>query len=112
VQARCDDTPAKGDFAEWILKHIDRWFVFARGLGLGIEKMEEIILVTGCDRTKSWTKVASLRNDSEYDTQATFGVKVDHGPAINIEWQSSPEQIQGAVLHQGPDGTVRRYIIS
>ena len=112
MQARCDDTPAKGDFGEWIVKHIDCWFAFARGLGLGIEKMEEIILVTGCDGTKSWTNVTSLGNDSEYDTQATFGVKVGHGLAINIEWQPSPEHIQGAVLHQGPDGTVRRCIIS
>jgi len=32
-----------------MLKHIDRWFAFARRLGLGIEQMEEIILVTGCD---------------------------------------------------------------
>ena len=95
------------------MKHIDRWFAFAQGLELGIKKMEEIILVTDCDRTQSWTNVTFLGNDSEYDTQATFGVNIDHGPAINIEWQSSsPKHIQGAVLHQGPDGTVRRCIIS
>ena len=92
------------------MKHIDRWFAFARGLGLGIEKMEEIILVTGCDRTRSWTNVAFLGNDSEYDTQATFGAEVDHSPAIDIKWQSSPEHVQDAVLR--PDGTVRWCVIS
>jgi hypothetical protein len=105
VKARREDTLAKGDFGAWIVKHIDRWFAFARGLGLGIEQMEEIVLVTGCDHTRSWTNVAFL--GSEYNAQATFGVKVDHSPAINIEWQSSPEHVQGAVLHQGPDGMVR-----
>ena len=102
TRCECEDTPAKGDFGQWIVKHIDRWFAFARGLELGIEKMEEIILVTGCDRTRSWTNVAFFGNDSEYDA---------HGPTINIEWQSSPEHVQGAVLHQGPDVTVRWCII-
>jgi hypothetical protein len=112
VKARREDTLAKGEFGAWIVKYIDLWFAFARGLGLGIEKMEELILVTGCDRTRSWTNVAFPGNDSEYNAQAIFGVKVDHGPAINIEWQSSPEHVQGAVLHQGPDGTVRLCIVS
>ena len=70
------------------MKHIDRWFAFARGLGLGIEKMKEIILVTGYGRR---TNVAFFGNDSEYDTQVTFGVKVDHHcPDINNEWPGQP----------------------
>ena len=105
MKARREDTLAKGDFGAWIVKHIDRWFTFARGLGLGIKQMEEIILVTGCDRTRSWTNVTFFEN--EPNSQATFGVKVVHSPAISIEWHSSPEHVQGAVLNQGPDGTVR-----
>ncbi|KAF8477776.1 thioredoxin-like protein [Russula ochroleuca] len=65
--------------------------------------MEEIILVTGCDRTRSWTNLAFFEN--EHNARATFGSKVVHSPAISIEWQSSPENIQGVVLHRGPDGT-------
>jgi hypothetical protein len=67
--------------------------------------MEEIVLVTGCDHTRSWTNVAFFGN--EYKSRATVGVRVVHRPNISIEWQSSPEHAQGAVLHQGPDGTVR-----
>ena len=109
VKARREDTLVGGYFGTWIVKHIDRWFAFARELGL-IEQMEEIILVTGCDHTRSWTNVAFFGN--EHNARATFGVKVeavlvDHGSAIRIEWQSSPEHVQGAVLHRGPDGTVR-----
>jgi hypothetical protein len=109
VDARREDTLAKGDFSAWIVKHIDRWFAFARGLGL-IKQMEELILVTGCDHTRSWTNVAFFGN--EHNAHATFGVKVDHGPAISIKWQTSPEHVQGAVLHRGPDGTVRWFTIS
>ena len=105
VDARREDTLSKGDFSAWIVKHIDSWFAFVRGLGLGIERMEEIILVTGCDNAKSWTNIAF--NGSQYNAQASFGLRVVHGPPISINWQSSPERVQGAVLHRGPSGTVR-----
>ena len=106
------DTLSQGDFGAWMLKHIDGWFAFARGLGLGIERMEEIILVTGCDRTRSWANVTFL--EDEHNAQATFGVRVVHDPVISIEWQCLPEHVQGGVFHLGPDGpgTVRLCTIS
>ena len=109
MKARREDTLVRAYFGAWIVKHIDRWFAFAKELGL-VEQMEEIILVTGCDHTRSWTNVAFFGN--EHNARATFGVKVEHGPVVSIEWQSSPEQVQGAVLHRGPDGTVRWFTIS
>lgn len=57
VDARREDNLAQGDFSRWIVKQINRWFVFARDLGLGIELMEEIILGTGCDHARSSTNV-------------------------------------------------------
>ena len=105
VDARREDTLAKGDFSGWIVKQIDRWFAFARDLGLGIERMEELILVTGCDHTRSWTNIAFF--GSQNNAQASFGVKIIHGPPISISWQPSPERVRGAVLHRGPSGTVR-----
>ena len=105
VDARREDTLAQGDFSRWIVKQIDRWFAFARDLGLGIERMEEIILVTGCDHTRSSTNVVFF--GSQYSAQASFGVKVVRGPPISIDWQPLPESVQGAVIHRGPEGTVR-----
>jgi hypothetical protein len=66
--------------------------------------MEDIVLVTGCDRTRSWTNVAFL--GSHGDARVSFGVKVE-GRDSSINFQFSPEDAQGAVLHQGPEGTVR-----
>jgi hypothetical protein len=85
------------------VKHIDRWFAFARHLELGIEQMEEIVLVTGCDRARSWTNVAFL--ESRPDAQVSFGFKVIQD---RIDWQFSPEEIRGAVLNQGPVGEVSK----
>jgi hypothetical protein len=105
VDARRKDTLAKGDFSEWIVKHIDHCLAFAQGLGLGMERMEELILVTGCDHTRSWTNVAFF--GSQHDGHASFGFRVVHGPPDSIYWQSSPEPVRGGVVHRGPDGTVR-----
>ena len=47
-----------------MVKHIETWFAFARNLFARnlelVEQMEEIILVTGCDLTRSWKNVAFL----------------------------------------------------
>ena len=52
------DTRARGNFGNWMIKRIDPWFTFTRRLGLGIEHMEEIVLVTGLHLTRSWASVA------------------------------------------------------
>jgi hypothetical protein len=90
------------------VKHIDTWFAFAQKLGLGIDQMEDIILVTGCDRTRSWTNVAFMGN--QVDAQVSFGVYVG-GPSASINFQFSPENARGAVLCQGPEGAVRLYAV-
>lgn len=100
------DTLVQSDFSEWIVKNIDRCFAFARQLGLGIEQMEEIILVTGCDRARSWTNVAFLGGPK--GAQASFGIKVtgDIDTSISIQFQRG--HVEGALLNQGPEGKVRR----
>jgi hypothetical protein len=94
-----------------MVEHIDTWFAFARKLGLGIDQMEEIILVTGCDRTRSWTNIAFL--GGQVDAQVSFGVRVEdvEGPNTSINFQLSPELVRGALISQGPVGTVRLYAV-
>ena len=103
VAARREDTLARGDFKWWILKHIDSWLAFARRLGLGINQMEEIILVTGCHRTRSWANIAFLGN--HVDAQVTFGVRVEGDSSINFRF--SRGNAQGGELRLGPEGEVR-----
>ncbi|KAI0256133.1 hypothetical protein BJV78DRAFT_1278679 [Lactifluus subvellereus] len=103
VQAQRKDTIAREAFRQWIVKHIDRWFAFTKQLELGIDQMEDIILVTGCHRTRSSTNVAFF--ESQADAQVSFGVEVAGNPSNMITWQFSREQTQGAVLNRGPSGT-------
>jgi hypothetical protein len=103
--ARSEDTLIRIVFGRWMVKHIDSWFAFARNLGL-VHQMEEIILVTGCDLTRSWTNIAFLGGQA--DAQVSFGVEVE-GSTSNprINFQFSPGRVRGAVLRHGPEGTVR-----
>ena len=68
--------------------------------------MEDIILVTGCDRTKSWTNIVFLGNQG--DGQVSFGTSAE-GSNTGVNFQFLPEHARGAVVRQGPEGTVRLY---
>ena len=107
VNARREDTLAKGAFGEWIVKNIDRCFASTQDLQLGIEQMEEIILVTGCDHTRSWTNVAFLGGGG--DAEASFRERILHGPDNDsVIIQFSDDHAMKAVLNLGPEGSVRR----
>ena len=102
VKIQRKDTLSLKRFREWIIKNIDTWFAFTQQLGLGIE-MEDIILVTGYHRTKSWSNIAF----SEVQSDSKVSLGIDVGPAnASVFWRVSNAHIQGAVLNRGPDGEV------
>lgn len=109
VGARREDTLARVEFEKWILKHIRHCFIFVRRLGLEVT-LEELILVTGCDRTRSWTNNAFLGSQVEPDARASFGVEaVDAGPNSIVKFQFSPGHSGVAVINPGPEGMVRGF---
>ena len=66
--------------------------------------MEDIVLVTGRHRTRSWTNVAF--NEGQIDAKVTFGVQVTDDVSVSVNWQVSRKNVQGAMLKQGPSGVV------
>ena len=105
IGAKREDTVANTKFGKWIIKHIDRWFAWARQLELGVNRMDDIVLVTGTHRTRSCTNVAFP--GGQEDAQALFGAKVDHhGDVVAVVWQFSHERSRGAVLNCDPSGEV------
>ena len=108
IQAKKKDTVASEDFGKWMISHIDRWFVWARRLGLGIKQMEDIILVTGTHRTRSCTNAVFL--GGREDAQASFGAKFEHrGDVAILTWHFTHEHDRGVVLNCGPGGEVCWY---
>lgn len=85
-----------------MISHIDRWFVWARRLGMGINRMEDIVLVTGAHLTRSWANVAFLEDQTDARVSFEFQVAADS----SINWNASPDRIIGAVLNPGPIGKV------
>ncbi|KAI9448133.1 hypothetical protein H4582DRAFT_65681 [Lactarius indigo] len=101
VTAQREDTLTRGHFRKWITRHIDSWFSFTQELGLGIE-MEDIVLVTGCHRTRSWSNIAF--NDIQTDARLSLGVEVAGALGASVNWRVSSHRIQGAVLGHRPNG--------
>jgi hypothetical protein len=48
-----------------MIAHIDLWFAWIRQKGLKADRMEDIILVTGTDVTRSWANVAFLGGQAD-----------------------------------------------
>ena len=108
IEAKREDTVAITGFGQWMVKHIDWWFTWASQLELGVDRMEDIVLVTGTHRTRSCTNVAFP--GGQEDAQVSFGAKVDRrGDVSAIDWQFSQECKRGVVLNRGPDGQVCLY---
>ncbi|KAH9025507.1 hypothetical protein EDB85DRAFT_2118432, partial [Lactarius pseudohatsudake] len=104
ITAKEEDTVAIARFGKWMIRHVDTWFAWAQQLGLGVDRMEDIVLVTGTHRTRSYTNVAFP--GGREDAQASFraNLEVDHPDGITINWQLLHEHIRGAHLKPGPDG--------
>ncbi|KAH9021558.1 hypothetical protein EDB85DRAFT_413948 [Lactarius pseudohatsudake] len=101
VTARREDTLTRGHFRRWIIMHIDSWFAFAQELELGID-MEDIVLVTGRHRTRSWSNM--VFTDIQADARLSLGVDVAGALGASINWRVSSHHIQGAVLCHRPNG--------
>jgi hypothetical protein len=71
--------------------------------------MEDIILVTGCDRTRSWTNIAFL--EGQVDAKGTYREKVVERADGSIEVRFSSGHVAGGVLSHGPQGKVRRRTV-
>ena len=108
AQSQREDTVAGGEFAEWMVKHIDCWFSFAKRLHPEIERMEDIILVTGCHRTKSWANVAFTDYRGivhRFPMQASL--PIPGNPSARNVWTFNSAS-QEVALNIAPHGNVRR----
>ena len=103
VKSLREDTLAVGQFRKWITKHIESWLDLTQKYGLEI-KMEDIVLVTGCHRTRSWSNIAF--KEAEADTQFSLGVNVAGALSASVRWESSNVNVPGALRNHGPSGKV------
>jgi hypothetical protein len=67
--------------------------------------MEDIVLVTGSHRARSWSNIAFC--EGRVGARVSFGVKVPGIHGTTVHWRVSSQDVQGAVLSHGPSGEVR-----
>lgn len=101
LAAQRKDTIAMDVFRKCIIKHIDDWFAFAEKLGLGVNGMDDIILVTGRHCSKSWVNIVFSGGPRE--TEVSFEVQKPGVSGVIIEQR----QVRGGVVFKtGPSGEV------
>ena len=103
IQAKRENTVLREGFGKWMIEHIGHWFAWILDNGVEVDRMEDIVLVTGTDHTRSWANVAFL--GGQVDACALFGVEVT-ATHSKINWRFSPERKTGAAWHLGPSGEV------
>ena len=104
TRAKVVDTVCRADFGDWMIRRIDSWYAWAQRRRVEIDRMEDLILVTGTHRTRSWTN--AVFPGDQY-AHASFGARVDyHGDGVSIKWAFSHLRNRGVVLNCGPDGDV------
>jgi len=94
------DAVARGDFGKWILENIDACFKVAEDLGYGVERLEDIMIVTGCHLAKSWVSVAF--SDSRGGSEVSFGVRTSRNSGVHFDERN----VNGRGLKLGPSGEV------
>ena len=57
-------------FEDYIRDHVDKWFNWAQKTGLGVERMEDLILVTGRTLVTSWA--AAVFVDNAFDAEISL----------------------------------------
>jgi hypothetical protein len=84
-----------------MVKNIDSWVTFAESEGLAIDSMEDIILVTGRHRARTW--VIATFSDGQAGAYVSFGADVVGDSGVDLERRDA----RGGDLKLGPKGRVR-----
>ena len=99
--AEREDTIALGDFGKWIIKNIYDCMRLVEERGLGVNRMEDIILVTGRHLARSW--VRAVFSEIRGGTETSFIARVSGDSVVHLEERN----VSGAQLEFGPNGEVR-----
>jgi hypothetical protein len=97
-------------FEDYIRDHVDSWFSFAKRNGLGVDRMEDLILVTGCTLVTSWGVAACIDNALEAEFSLT--VQLLNGGGATYEWHKITPNVVQADSYRGPVRPLRRFAIS
>jgi hypothetical protein len=91
---RHEDAIRTKAFEDYIRDHVDRWFNCAQNNKLGIERMEDLILVSGCTLVTSWAAAAFM--DDTKDAEISLASRILDNGGAHFSWSN----IRGRVLYR------------
>jgi hypothetical protein len=80
-------------FEDYIQDHVDSWFTWAQKNRLGVERVEDLILVSGCTLVTSWAAAAFV--DDTTDAEISLANRMLDNGGANFVWSN----IRGRVLY-------------
>ena len=80
-------------FEDYIQDHVDSWFTWAQKTRLGVEHVEDLILVSGCTLVTSWAAAAFV--DDTIDAEISLASRTLDNGAASFVWSN----IRGRVLY-------------
>jgi hypothetical protein len=80
-------------FEKYIRNQVDKWFNWAQNNELGVERMEDLILVSGCTLVTSWAAAAFV--DNTMDAEISLANTTLNNGGARFVWSN----IRGHVLY-------------
>jgi hypothetical protein len=71
-------------FEDYIRDHVDRWFNWAQNNKLGVERMEDLILVSGCTLVTSWAAAAFV--DNTFEAEISLASRPLSNVGVSFVW--------------------------
>jgi hypothetical protein len=81
-------------FEKYIRDHVVSWFNWSRGIGLPVERVEDLVLVYGCTLVTSWA--AAVFDDRAADAQVSLASRTLNNGGESFVWSN----IRGTVEYR------------
>ena len=82
-------------FENYIQDYVDSWFTWAQKNQLGVKRVEDLILVSGCTLVTSWAAAAFVDSDDTTDAEISLASRTINGGTASFVWSN----IRGHVLY-------------
>ena len=97
-------------FEDYIRDHVDSWFNFARRHNLDVDRMEDLILVTGCTLVTSWGVAAFV--DNTLEAELSLRTNTANGDRASFDWRVIRPNVSYRNSYPGSVRSLRHIVTS
>jgi hypothetical protein len=79
-------------FEDYIRDHVDSWFEWAKKNQLGVDRMEDLILVSGCTLVTSWAAAAFV--DLSMEAEVSLAARAHRNVGASFVWSNKRKLVE------------------